>query len=128
MKTNIRTFFIISRLLFLRMRTVLNKSCSEIRTPHFMFNNFFPRKSCRLWYNVEKHGRAGQVTDGNIIRRVHFARWKTKATNTHTECVILIALRRQQWFTNASQCYVIPILPVLCFSILINAGELRYII
>jgi len=28
---------------------------------------FFPRKSCRLCDNVEKCGRAGQVTDGSII-------------------------------------------------------------
>jgi hypothetical protein len=31
-----------------------------------MFNNFFFRKSCRLWDNVEKCSRDGQATDGNM--------------------------------------------------------------
>jgi hypothetical protein len=30
---------------------------------------YFFRKSCSLWDNVEKHGRARQATDGNIRRR-----------------------------------------------------------
>ena len=32
-----------------------------------------------------------------IIWRVRFARWIPKATNTHSEYVILIAFQRQQW-------------------------------
>jgi hypothetical protein len=46
---------------------------------------------------VEKHGTAGQAIDGNIIRRMRFACWITKAADTHSECVILIAFPRQQW-------------------------------
>ena len=34
-----------------------------------MPNNFFPRKSCRLWDKVEKYGTARQATDGNIMWR-----------------------------------------------------------
>jgi hypothetical protein len=33
----------------------------------------------------------------NIIRRMSFACWINKATNTHSEYVTLIAFRRQQW-------------------------------
>jgi len=36
-----------------------------------MFNNFFFRKSCLLWYNVEKYCRAGQATDDNMAN-AHF--------------------------------------------------------
>ena len=43
------------------------------------------RKSCRLWENVEKYGRARQATGGNIIRRMRCACWITKATDTHSE-------------------------------------------
>jgi hypothetical protein len=43
---------------------------------------------------VEKYGRARQATDDNIIR---FACWITKATDTLSEYVILIAFPRQQW-------------------------------
>jgi hypothetical protein len=37
------------------------------------------------------------TTNGNIIRRMRFARWITKATNTHSEYVILIAFPREKW-------------------------------
>jgi hypothetical protein len=45
----------------------------------------------------KKYGRARRATDDNIIRRMRFARWVTKATDTHSEYVILIAFPRQQW-------------------------------
>jgi hypothetical protein len=88
------TFVIICRWILLRIRNVSDKSCRENRKSHFMFNN-----SCRLWDNVEKYGIARQATDDNIIRRMRFACWITKATHTHThtEYVILTAFARQQW-------------------------------
>jgi len=55
------------------------------------------RKSCRLWDNVEKYGRAGQATDDNIIRRMRIVCWITKTTNTHSKYVIRIAFPWQQW-------------------------------
>jgi hypothetical protein len=42
---------------------------------------------------VEKYGRTRESTDDNIIRRMRFACWITKATDTHSEYVILTALR-----------------------------------
>jgi hypothetical protein len=54
---------------------------------HYMFNNFF-RKLCHLWDNVEKYGRARQVTDDNIIRRVRCAYGIAKVTNTHSKYII----------------------------------------
>jgi len=48
-----------------------------------------PRKSCRLWNNVEKYGRTRQTAYDNVIRRMRFACWITKATDTHSEFVIL---------------------------------------
>ena len=41
--------------------------------------------------NVEKCGAAGQATDDNKIRRMRFACWITKATDTNSKYVILIA-------------------------------------
>jgi hypothetical protein len=46
---------------------------------------------------VEKYCTARQATDDNIIRRMPFAYSITKATETHTQYVILIAFPRQQW-------------------------------
>jgi hypothetical protein len=87
----------ISRCILLRMRYVSDKGCRENQNTHFMFNNFFFRKSFRLWDNVEEYCIARQATDDNIIRRMRFACWITKATDTHWGCVTLIAFPRQQW-------------------------------
>jgi hypothetical protein len=46
---------------------------------------------------VEKYGTAGQATDGTIIRRMRFACWITKPTDTHSEYVILIVFPWQEW-------------------------------
>jgi hypothetical protein len=62
---------------------------------------------------VEKYGKAGQATDDNIIWCMHFACCTTKATNTHSEYVILIAFHGDNGYIGAPQCYVIHVLPVL---------------
>jgi hypothetical protein len=46
---------------------------------------------------VEKYGRARQATGGNIIRRMRFACWATKATDTHSEYVTPTVFSRQLW-------------------------------
>jgi len=53
-----------------------------------MFNNGF-QNSCHLWSNIEKHGRAGQATENNIIQHRHIGCWMNMATKTHSEYVIL---------------------------------------
>ena len=55
------------------------------------------RKSSRLCHNVDKNGRARESTDDNIKRRMRFARRITKATETHSEYVIINAFPGQQW-------------------------------
>jgi hypothetical protein len=57
------------------------KVVEKTKTHIFMFNFFF-RKSCRLWDNVEKYGRARQATDDNIISRMRFACRIPRATDT----------------------------------------------
>ena len=37
------------------------------------------------------------AADDDTTRRMRFACWKTKSTNTHSEHVTLIAFPRQQW-------------------------------
>jgi hypothetical protein len=46
---------------------------------------------------MEKYGTARQATDGNIIRHMRFVCWITKATDTHSGYITLIAFPRQQW-------------------------------
>jgi hypothetical protein len=79
---------IVSRWILLRRRNISDKSFKENQNKSFMFNIFF-WKSCRLWDNVDKYGTARQTTNDNIIRRMRIACWITKATDTHSECVIL---------------------------------------
>jgi len=43
-----------------------SKDVEENKTHILCSINFFPRKSCRLWDNVEKYCRAGQPTDDNM--------------------------------------------------------------
>ena len=91
-------FMVISRSVLLRMRNVSDKSCAESRNTYFMFSNFFfPENHAVyeiMWKNVV-HSDRPQM--GNRIRRMRFACWITKATNTHSQYVILIAFPLQQW-------------------------------
>ena len=45
---------------------------------------------------MDKYGRVGQATDENIKRSMRLARRIIKATDTHSEYVIIIVLSRQQ--------------------------------
>ena len=72
------------------------KFVEEIKT-HIFYSVTFFRKSCNLCDNIVKYGTARQATDDNIIRCTRFACWITKATDTHSEYVTLIAFPRQQW-------------------------------
>jgi hypothetical protein len=54
-----------------------------------MFNNFF-QKSCHLRDNMEKYGTDGQNTDNDVIWRRRFVCWINKATDMHSEYVIVI--------------------------------------
>jgi len=76
------------------MKHVSEESCRENRNKHFMFNNFFTKKR-RVLDNVEKYLEQGkpQMT----IWRMHTKCWIPKATNTHSKCVILIAVPLHQW-------------------------------
>ena len=73
----------------LRMRNVLDKSCVENQNAYFMFNKFFPRKLCLLWYNVEIYGGAREGANDDTVCRMHFACCITNAANAHWEYVIL---------------------------------------
>ena len=50
---------------------------------------------------MEKYGTARQDTDDNVTRRMRFACWITTATDTHSQCVTLIAFL-EQWLCERS--------------------------
>jgi hypothetical protein len=85
---NLSPFIIISRSFFLRMRNFCEKLCRENQNTHFMLNNVLPEN------HVENYSIARQETGDSIIR---FACLIPKATDTHTEYVILPAFPNQKW-------------------------------
>jgi len=78
--------------LFVEGGTFQIKVVGKIKT-HFMFHNFFFRMSCSVWSNVETYGRAEQATDDDMAQA--HCMLDTKATNTHSEYVILITFPPQ---------------------------------
>jgi hypothetical protein len=102
----------ISRSILLRMRNSSDKCVEKIKT-HILCSMKFFRKSCRLWDNVEKYGRARQATDDNIIGRMCFACCITKA-KTHTKNMYyLLLFHGNNGYANAPQWYAIRKLPPL---------------
>jgi len=74
----------------------------------FSIISFFPR-IVLFMKCVEIYGRAKQATYENITRRMRFACWITKATDTHSEYPMLTAFIRQHWLCicdSLLHCYV----------------------
>jgi hypothetical protein len=69
---------------------------------------------------VEKYGTARQATDDNIIRRMRFACLITKATDTHSEYVILIAFARKYWLRERVS--VLLYTYIACLVLIFKAG------
>jgi hypothetical protein len=72
-------------------------------------------KSCHSWGNVEKYGRARQAADNNVIRCMHTACWITRATDTHSDYLILIACTWRQGLCNHTS--VLHYTYIACFII-----------
>jgi len=53
--------------------------------------------------------------DDNVIRRMRFACWVSKATKTHSEYAILLAFRWQQWFRES---YIVSLVKIIFNSVL----------
>jgi hypothetical protein len=106
------TFMRIYLWILIRMRMFQIKVVEKIKT-RILFSIIFFRKSCRLWNNEEKYGRARQATGDSIVRSMRIACWVIKATDTHSEYVILTAFPRQQWLRERAS-----ILSYTCFACL----------
>jgi hypothetical protein len=88
---------ITSRSVLFRMRNISDKRAEKIKT-HISNSITFFSKS-RTVYEImwENMVRAKQTTNGHVIRRMRFARWIRRATDTHSENAILIDFQRQRW-------------------------------
>ena len=74
----------VSLWIFPRKKNYSDNSRGENQNTPFayIFNNFSPQRSCRLWDNVEKYGRNRQSTRNNKIWRTRSACWIPKAIDT----------------------------------------------
>ena len=69
---------------------------------------------------MEGYGRTRQPTDNNIVWRMHIACWITKATNTHSEYVTLIAVQWQQLLYQCAPMFCYTCMPALLFNVFTN--------
>ena len=91
----------------LSMRNVSDKSSRENQNTSVIYNTFFPIIVLFMEY-VKKYGRDRQAVDGSILRRIRFACSITKATDTHSECVIRTDFSGNDGYANTPQCYIYP--------------------
>jgi len=72
---------------------------------------------------MEKYGTAWQATDHNIKQHIRFSCWITKATDTRSEYVILIALPQHQWLHEHARklCYMYTV----CLAYLLSPVKQR---
>jgi hypothetical protein len=92
------------------------KVIEKIKT-HILCSIIFPENSAVYEIMWKKYGRARQATDDNIIRRMRFACWITKATDTHSEYVIVNSFPRQWLRERASMLrytYIACLVFVVC--------------
>ena len=74
-------YMIVCCLVFLELEMLQTKVVEKIKTC-IVCSVPLNRKLCHLWDDVEKYGRARQVTIGDMILCMRFACWVTKATDT----------------------------------------------
>jgi hypothetical protein len=91
------SFTVGSRLILLKMTSAVNKTCRENQDTHFMSSTSF--SEYRAVYEVMWKNMVEPDRNHMTIRRMRCACYITKATDTYSEYVILIAFPRKQWLT-----------------------------
>jgi len=75
------------------MRNISEKLCRENKNTHFIFNNFFLAN--RAIYEITWKNLVQPDRPQTEVRRMRFACWITRTTNTHSEYEIRIAFTVQ---------------------------------
>jgi len=90
------------------MRNVSEKkNCKGNQNTHFVLNSFFFFENCAVYeimWKKKQNSREGHRSQYNTAQRC--ACWITKAADTHSEYVILIALPRQRWLRERALMYI----------------------
>jgi hypothetical protein len=111
------TLLIISRSVLLRMRNISDTICRENQNTHFMFRNFFFPSA--VYDIIAKH--ILQSGKPQMTWPMRIACYISKATNSHSEYVILIAFPLQQclqvFTTVVHHTYITCLVHICCFPI-----------
>ena len=122
MKTNIR-FLIITRSVLPRIRNVSGKRSRENQNTFFVQEHFFFFENRAfdeiMWKDFVKRGRP-QMT----IWRMRISCFITKATNTHSQYVILIAIPLKQRLHETTS--MLRTLPVIFRLVYLLSGDWRF--
>jgi len=109
-------YMIISRSVLHRTRNVSDKCRVENQNTHLTFNNFFFRKSCRLWDNLQNTVRLDRHRWQTIRRRkdaFFTPDNQGKTPDKHPCYLILIPISRQQRLRERASMLRCTTLPVL---------------
>ena len=91
MNTYVRLTYYLAHI-FLEREMFHKKVVQNMKTHILCSATFFSwKKTCRLGENVEKCGTPRQDTDDDIIRCTPSSWWVTKATDTCSENLIIVA-------------------------------------
>jgi len=105
------------------MKSISGKTRRETRNTHFIFINvfFFEIRAVYeiMWKNVVERGWP-QL----IIWRMRIACWIPKATNAHTDSVILIAFPLQQWLHSSASILRYTYIACLVYNDFYKNGKL----
>jgi hypothetical protein len=88
----------------------------------FHVQYLFPENHAIYKINVETHGTAGAATDDNMIWCMHVACGMTKATDTHSGHVILIALHVNNGYMNELLCCIYTYIVCLFLAPVLGKG------
>jgi hypothetical protein len=100
--------------------------CRKKFETNFMFNKFFPLKSCRLLDNVEKYCRAGQARTDNKIWRMCFYVGFLRLQTHGEDIKYLWLFDGNNGYSNAPQCYVDTYTARLVNIILVKYSKIKF--
>jgi hypothetical protein len=96
----VNTFMFLCRSVLLGIENCFHRSCRENQTRVFCFEK---RALCEItWKNIVERERPRMT-----VWHMRIACWISKATNTHSEYVILTDFHCSSGCTNAPLCYVV---------------------
>ena len=98
------------------MRYASDKSCRDNQNTHFVFHNVFFSPENRAVYEIRWKNVAQPVRPQMTIRRMRIVCWIPKATNTHSQYVLLIGFPLQQWLHESASMLRLYIHWLFCYK------------